>query len=252
MSPRPLSLALVSLGLLLGCAHVPSAKEQASAVNHYDLGVVSQQNGDIRTAYAEYETAVKLDPTFAEAWLAKAQLLHLSFGKPEEAIADYRKALEIRPTYSEAKNNLGTVYLSTGQYDEAVKLFEEVLNDMRYPTPYIAQANLGWAQFKQGKLEQAVENTKASVTTNPKFCLGYKNLGAIYESQGKVEAACEQFGHFRESCPDNADAYFREGVCLTKLGKVEPAKEAFATCQAKAKPDEPLQKDCKQYGEQLR
>ncbi len=56
----------------------------------------------------------------------------------------------MRPTFSEARTNLANVYLDQGQYDEAIKLYEQVLNDMLYPTPFIAQGNLGWAYYKKG------------------------------------------------------------------------------------------------------
>lgn len=242
---------LLVLVAVAGCRHIPSAKDQQAAVARHDLGVLNQQNGDIRAAWHEYDEALKLDPYFPEAWFAKAQLLHLSFGKPEEAIENYRKALEIRPEYSAAKNGLGTVYLDLGRYDEAIKLFEEALNDMRYPTPHIAQTNLGWAQFKKGEVEKAVESTRSAIISSPKFCAAHRNLGEILDHQGKTAESCESYTKFRESCPEYAEAYYREGVCLVKLGRAEEAKQAFAGCQSKAKPEQTFAKDCKLLADKL-
>src|SRR5215472_8115810 len=91
------------------CRHVPTEKEQQGAEIHYNLGVNAQQAGDMRGALAEFETALNMDPGFAEAHNAIALLLSNAFGKTDEAIAHFNKALEIRPTYSEAKVNLGVV-----------------------------------------------------------------------------------------------------------------------------------------------
>lgn len=230
--PSVLSLALVLL--TAGCRHVPTAKEREAAEIHHDLGVQAQQAGRVQEALSEYRKSLELDPDYPEAHNALGVLLHLSFGRPAEALEHYKKALEVRPTYSEAKTNMANVHLDQGRYDEAIKLYEEVLNDMLYPTPYFAHGNMGWAYYKKGNVDRAVESIKAAVTLSPGFCLGYKNLGIIYSETGKTEEACRQFTRYRETCPEVADAYLREGVCQANLGQLDAARESFNTCEAKA------------------
>ncbi|WP_224248673.1 social motility TPR repeat lipoprotein Tgl [Hyalangium gracile] len=242
----PLALALV----LSACKHVPTEKERQSSEIHYNLGVQAQQSGNIQEALSEFQRAVELDPDNADAQNALGILLHLSFRRHAEAIEHYRKAIEVRPNFSEARTNLGNVHLDQGQYDEAIKLYEQVLNDMLYPTPYIAQGNLGWAYYKKGDTAKALENIKAAVTLNPSFCLGFKNMGLIYEQTGKTEEACTQFGHYREQCPDVADAYLREGVCLAKKGESDTAKQRLETCESKAT-QPALKEECRRLREQL-
>jgi type IV pilus biogenesis/stability protein PilW len=235
---------------LCACRHVPSEKEQQGAEIHYNLGVNAQQAGDMRAALAEFETALNMDPGFAEPHNAIALLLAHSFGRPEDAIAHFHKALEIRPGYSEAKVNLGVVFSEQGKYDQAIKLFEEALNDMRYPTPYFAEGNLGWALYRKGDTRMALDHIKAAVTIEPKFCQGYRNLGIIESDSGNVEEACRQFASYREHCPESADAYYREGTCLAKLGRREAARQALSACQTKSS-NERLKSECRQSMEQL-
>ena len=232
------------------CRHTPTEKEQQGAEIHYNLGVNAQQAGDMRGALAEFETALSMDPGFAEAHNAIALLLNNAFGKTDEAINHFRRALELRPGYSEAKVNLGVVLSQQGRYDEAIKLFEEALNDMRYPTPYFAEGNLGWALYKKGDSKTAIDHIRAAVTIEPKFCQGYRNLGIIEEEAGNVEAACRYFGSYREHCPEMAEAYYREGTCLAKLGQREAAKQALSICQTKSA-NAVLKSDCRNLMEQL-
>lgn len=247
LSPAwPLVLALA----LVGCKHVPTEKERNSSEIHYNLGIQAQNDGRIQEALSEFQRAVELDPDNADARNALGIILHLSFSRPAEAVEHYQKALEVRPNFSEARTNLGNVYLDQGRYDEAIKLYEQVLNDMLYPTPYIAQSNLGWAYFKKGDSEKALENIKAAVTLNPGFCRGYQNLGFIYEQKGNTEESCRQFTRYRETCPEAADAYMREGVCQAKLGQVDAARESLTTCENKA--SQPSLKDeCRRLREHL-
>ncbi len=245
------ALALAALCFAAACKHIPTERELQGAQIHYDLGIQAQTTGDLQGAFKEYEEALRLDPNFPEAHNATALLYHLTFQRMDDAITHYRRALEIRPAFSEAKVNLANVYLDQARYDEAIALYEQVLNDILYVTPYIAQANLGWALFKKGELKRAVERTKAAVTTNPKFCLGFKNLGTLYDAQGDVEESCRSFGKFQEACPEAAEAHFRAGVCQAKLGRTDAAKKSFADCQAKSG-SETVKEDCRRLAEQLK
>jgi len=245
----------VALGVrwlcLAGCKHGPSEREQQGALIHHDLGVQALQVGDAQGALREFQTALDLDPTLAEAHYAMGTLLHLSFGRREQAIEHFEKALALRPNYSEAKANLANVYLDMGQYDRAIALYREALNDMLYPTPYIAQGNLGWALYKKGDRKAAIENIRAALIANPKFCQGYRNLGIIYGDQGDYEQSCQQFAKYEQACPDAADAYYEQGKCLTKTGQREAAMQAFRECQAKANNQPSLKDDCRKLQEQL-
>ncbi len=244
-------LAGLGLGVwVAGCRHVPTDKEIQGAQIHYDLGVQAQQSGVVQGALQEYQEALKLDPNLPEAHNALGLLLHLSFNRPDDAVRHYKDAIKIRPTFSEVKTNLGNVYLDQHRFDEAIGLYEQALNDMLYPTPFIAQGNLGWALYKKGDTAKGLEQIRAAVTTNPKFCLGYKNLGLIQEEQGQTADACRQFARYRENCPDVAEAYLREGTCLAKLGRREEALDRFKSCEEKA--TAPLQKDeCQLFREKL-
>jgi type IV pilus assembly protein PilF len=236
--------------LALACAHIPTEKEQRASEIHYDLGIEAQGAGSLQEAYSEYEQALALDPRNARAHDAIALLFHLAFQKHQVAIGHFQEALRLDPQFSEARVNLGNVYLDLKQYDRAIAEYERALNDMRYPTPYIAQCNLGWAEYKRGNTEKALDQIKAAVTINPKFCLGYRNLATIYDEKGRQEEACSQLGRYRENCPDTPDAYYREAVCLAKLGRSNDAQRRFAECEAKAA-DGQLKDDCRRLRAQL-
>jgi Tfp pilus assembly protein PilF len=231
-----------------GCAHV-SDRDREQCQIHADIAgqnIVSSP----QTAIKETDEAIGFNPECADAWHYKAIVLQHSFGRLEEAREAYLKALQYKNPFSEARTNLGTLYMDQNRYDDAIHEYEIALNDLLNRSPFIAQANMGWAYFKKGEPKKALEHLNQALSINPKFCMAHLQLGEMFEAQGNVDDACRAFGKYKESCPDAADAYQREGVCLAKQGKKDEALKDFDTCLAKAKVDT-IKDQCKTLKGQL-
>jgi tetratricopeptide (TPR) repeat protein len=170
-------------------------------------------------------------------------VLHLNYRKFSEAEAQYKRAVALRPSFAEAHVNLGNLYLDEGRYDEAIAEYEIALNDMLYRTPHFAQSNMGWALYKKGQTDKAIESVRAAVTSVPNFCQGWKTLGLIYDGSGRTDKACDAFGEFAQSCPGVAEAHQLLGVCRAKLGHPDLARASFATCVERAAPGA-IHEDC--------
>lgn len=243
----------LSAFLTTGCAGHRSitAKERDQAAIQYDLGVEAMRSCDSRTALSHFQKAVQTDPELEVAHAALALVYHTSFANPDKAIEHYKKALELRPKFSEARGNLATVYQDMGRYDEAIALNQEVLDDILYRTPFIAENNLGWCLYKTGQTQNGIAHIRAAIASNPKFCLGYRNMGIIYEEQGDAEASLANFSLYAKHCPTSADAQYRLGIALMKKGDKEGAAESFAKCAVPAEATEsekvrPLTRGCRQ------
>ena len=244
---------LVWCGALLGaalpltaCKHAPDERARRAAEIHNDLAVGSLNQGDFKSAYSEFQQAVELDDTLAEAHNGLGLVLHLNYQKFPESEAQYKRAVELRTAFPEAHVNLGNLYLDQGRYDEAIVQYQLALNDMLYRTPHFAQSNLGWALYKKGETDRAIESVRAAVTSVPNFCQGWRTLGLIYDGTGRGEKACEAFDQFAQSCPSVAEAHHLLGVCRAKLGKTDLARSSFATCVERA-PAGALHDDCASF-----
>lgn len=244
--------ALLPAVLLLAaaCAHRPSAKEEASARIHFDLALERQKAGDAKEAFQQIEKAISLDPTFAPNFNAKGVMLHLSFGRFDDAIAAYQQALKLDPEYSEVHTNLGNVYLDLERYDDAIAEYELALSDMLYVTPWFAHGNLGWAHYKAGRVDQAIGSIGRAIDLNENFCQGHRNLGIIHEEAGQLPEALVSYRRFRESCPEVPEAYRSEGQVQALLGEMDDARNSFALCEAKAT-DRTVKADCQARAERL-
>lgn len=234
--------------LMQSCAHYVSERDKDQSVLHYEIAVQNLVKSP-QVALKEADDALKFDPTNADAWHIKALVLHKSFQRLEEAQTAYAKALELKDPFSEARTNLGGLYMDQKRYDDAIVQYELALADVNYRTPFIPQGNIGWAWFRKGDSKKAIETLKAVLQVNPKYCLGEVWLGQVYESLSNTAESCKYFSRYREHCPDQPDAWQRDGVCLANAGDKEGAAKAFQTCADKSQNDD--QKDlCKQLKEQ--
>ncbi|MFT3706974.1 MAG: social motility TPR repeat lipoprotein Tgl [Archangium sp.] len=219
-----------------GCAHV-GEKEREQSRLHYELAVENLVKSP-QVAMKEVEESISMNPENAEAWHVKGILLHLSYARLEEAAVAFAKALELKQLFSEARVNVGNLYMDQKRYDEAIASYQKALDDVLYPNPFIPQGNMGWAYFKKGDTKQAIDLLKSATTVNPKYCLGYLQLGQVYESQGNGADSCKYFSRFREHCPERPDAWQRDGICLANAGDKDGAGKAFDSCVAKATTDD--------------
>ncbi len=232
----------------VGCVHA-DASEREQSLLHSELAVQNLVR-EPQLALKEAEKALEFDSENADAWHIKALVLHHSFTRLEEAQAAYAKALELKKPFSEARTNLGNLYMDQKRYDDAIAQYQMALDDVMYPTPYIPKGNMGWAWYKKGDNKQAINLLKEAISMNPKFCLGELWLGQVYEGQDKSSESCKYFARFREHCPERADAWQRDGLCLSNAGDKQAAAKAFDACIEKAQYDD--QKDlCKTLKEQL-
>ena len=135
--------ALVTLGVSGLPAQTVVAPASAESAEFYlkrgeDLSGAREYD----RAIADYSTAIRLKPDYAEAYNDRGFAYYLK-GDPEHAIADYTRAIELRPDYPKAYNSRGVVYMAHGYgREKAVADFDRAIAlkpDFRYA--YVNRAN---------------------------------------------------------------------------------------------------------------
>ena len=91
--------------------------------------------------------------------------------------------------------NEGNKYLKSGDYENAVKQYQEALKTAK---DYRIYYQLGITLKKQGKLQEAEEAFDNSIKANPDFAIGYNGLGGAYFINGKYAEAVTAFKKFEE------------------------------------------------------
>jgi tetratricopeptide (TPR) repeat protein len=133
-------------------AHATLAKAYTEKLFSYD-----PQSHWQSKASAALERAVSLQPSLAEAYLARGILLWTRRNRfpAEQAIAEYRRAVQLKPNLEEAHAKLGLVYMHVGLFDDAVYELRTALEIN--PTFANAQGLLGMTRLYQRQFERATE-----------------------------------------------------------------------------------------------
>lgn len=131
----------VLLGLILGyLAHLYSTvshllkhwqrdreekrTREVSAI--YREGVLRLLSGDLKKAHAQLQKALDRDPSRVETYIALANV-HIQEGEPQEGIALLMRARSHDPRSLEVLFKLGATFEETGQTEEAVRTYQDLL-----------------------------------------------------------------------------------------------------------------------------
>jgi len=122
-------------------------------------------------AVAEGERAVALNPNGADAHANFAPIL-FSAGKPEQALAMIKKAIRLNPFPPNIYFlHLGSAYLNTGQYEEAITAYKKAL--IGEPDNLFAHLSLVATYSFLGRNEEARAEAEEVRRVAPKFSLDY-------------------------------------------------------------------------------
>jgi tetratricopeptide (TPR) repeat protein len=125
----------------------------SSAQAYLERGDVYAARENWKQAIGEYDQAIRLNPTFAEAYNNRGYAEYWG-GRSDEAIADLSKAIDLRPIYPFAFNSRGVVYMSTGHPDQAIADFDRAIAlQPDFPQAYRNRAS---ANLRTGRVALAL------------------------------------------------------------------------------------------------
>ncbi len=230
-------LILLASLLLITVACGPQIKESQikKAAYHHRLAYGHFfENGDSDAALQEALLSLQFNPDVAEVHMLTG-LIYTGRSDLLKALKYYRRAIEIKPDYYEAKNNLGTVYLSLGMWQKAIEVFSDLSQIDEYRTPAMGYNNLGWAYYKLAQYEVAKKYFVNATQLNPRLCPPHNNLGLAYIELNDEERAERSLKAAIKICPQYAEPHLHLGQLYAKQAKQQKALSALETCRRLAK-----------------
>jgi tetratricopeptide (TPR) repeat protein len=137
----------------------------------------------------------------------------------------WQTTLARNPNSFLAHNNLGNVFFRQGRMDEAMEQYEKAL--AIHPQYDLAHNNLGLVFFRQGRVDEAMEHYQKALAISPDYADAHDNLGRALAQKGRVTEALEQYQKAVEIQPSHAAAQIDLATALLQKGQVDAAIAHF-------------------------
>ncbi len=209
---------IYALCLIIGSGNLAYA---LSAREYMERGMDYANRGEYGQAIIEYNSAIKLNPNYKEAYNSLGEAYYKK-GHYENAIKAFSYAIKLSPTYIEAHNNLGLSFERKGDMLKAKKAYEVVLKID--PINVEGLFNLGGILYKIEMLRAAIKKYERIIEINPKYTPAYLKLGDIYLKEYKDSNKAEKFYQKAKGySPNDPVVYLHLGILYTTQGDINAA-----------------------------
>lgn len=178
--------------------------------------------------------ALELDPLFAEAHAAMAEIQLYYDWDWDGAERSFRRALQLSPNLEFAHAHYGWYLQLVGDAEGAIEEMKRAVQIA--PVTPIFTAWLGWLYWEDEQLDRAVAEAQESLELNPSFPWGLYLLGGAYAAKSMYEEALATYERLLEIKPNVA----RWGLADTyaRMGRESEARDVLARLA-----EDPGQKD---------
>ena len=216
------------------------------AQNAYELGEEALQQGDYKEAIQHFADAEKSGRTLARLGYAYSQLGHYADATRayQDALrfeTDKEQDLEVQIAVSQALLGLGYIAYQQGRFDEAIRLYMEVVQQGMVG---IAEAhhNLGRIYAERGEIEKAITEQERTIAEDPNFADAHYHLGVLYSRKQDWRAAIGAYQKAVALAPTMPSVYYQLARCYQQTGDTPEADKALQRFHTLKSADAEIQK----------
>jgi len=182
---------------------------------------------NINKALASFQTAIEIDPSYADAYVGVAETQRKIFIKTKDtSILKLMERTVTQLVKVDSSHRLisylqGELMLNQGDYLTAVKLFERSIELQAHF--FMSYSGLSDAYLKLGQLVKAEQILLVAYELMPKNNAVLINLGTFYFENGNYHRAIDYFELLAKQAPNNYIAYLNISACYYLNGDIKKA-----------------------------
>jgi len=151
--------------------------------------------------------------------------LYITRGNFSEAVSHFEQAVRMQPASATARNGLGAGLLADGRVDDAIRELREALRID--PAHLNARWNLSKALVHKDDLPGAATELDVLLRQKPDHADGQVGLAMVYFMQHRYDEALPHFQEAIRLRPDDADIRTNLGALLASRGDLAGAIQSF-------------------------
>ncbi|MBM3278521.1 MAG: tetratricopeptide repeat protein [Candidatus Handelsmanbacteria bacterium] len=234
--------------------------DPTEAANHYNLGNLYYAARRLEEAEAQYREAIDRGFRDPRVWANLGTALR-GLGRLPEAAAAYQQAIALQPDNPALHHSLGLaaqaqgdrqagiaaferaaalgsdnvetylglsqLYQETGQLDDALRVYDQILDRNLKGASADLYARMGTDLFRLGKVDQSTHAYRKALAADSANLAAHVNLGWNYYLKGQVEEAITHYQRALALQP-SSQAQFNIALSNLKLGRFEQARQSYA------------------------
>ena len=228
---------------IAGCtrAIATDPTDQQRAIAHNNRGVAYREKGERERAIADFDAAIRLDPTYALARFNRG-LTQDAQGRHEAAIADLTEAIRLRPEWARAFDERGRMLLDLGRQGgnsqherltQAIADFDEALRLAAATTGIFSDGEIGriftdrgLARAIKGDHAGAVADFDRTLRKDPQSLPGLLGRGLSLATLGETDRARADLGRVVELPAESEADRQNQKIARQRLADVEAQAKA--------------------------
>ncbi|MFZ2065488.1 MAG: tetratricopeptide repeat protein [Xanthobacteraceae bacterium] len=204
------------------------------AVAYENRGNAYLDKGDDDHAMADYDAAIRLDPSLAVAYNDRGNIW-LDREDPARAIAQFDAAIRLDPKFALAYGNRAAAYSQKGDFDRA--LVDADAEIRLAPKSAQAYIDRGYVHQEKGEFDAAIADYNQAIGLDPKSSAGHNSLGAVYLATGDWGRGVAEFNEAIRLDPHGSLAYENRGRAYFFAGSLPKALADFRQANVLAPQD---------------
>lgn len=201
------------------------SKDEKKAQLYLEIGTAHLTKGNYPQALRELLNAERFD--------AKNHVIQNNLGlaymvrdRFDDAERHFLKALDLKDDFTDARNNLGRLYVEAGAYPKAIETLKIAAADLTYLNPDKTWSNLGHAYFMSKQFPEAKNAFQKSLGFRRGSCFTLNYYGrSLYEIE-KFKEAAESLDQAIKTCEKSKfeEPYYYSALSFYKLGNIDMAR----------------------------
>jgi tetratricopeptide (TPR) repeat protein len=191
---------------------------------YFKQGLIYRQLLKPVSAQRSIENSISLDSTNSKYLSEYADLL-TEIGNPFKAITFYQRASRYSPDDFNLQYKVGRAFMNTENFAKAYDVF--MMIRVKDSTNVVYNKQLGIAALRTGKIDQAIDLFESVLETNPTDFSSYQYLVTLYATKKEAVHVVRTSDRALFFFPDNSSVLLREANSLNAIKEYVEAKPLY-------------------------